>query len=135
MSAAREREEFSKRLTQKLREHGLNAASPTEIAQRFNSHAPEQSVTAQAVRKWLNGEAIPSQPKVRAIAEWIGVSADWLRYGGSGASSPPARQTLAAYRPALSDQELVRRYRRLSMEHQALLAEIIGALSERKFRS
>lgn len=136
MSAAREREEFSRRLTQKLREHGIDAASPTQVAQGFNDRTPQQRVTAQAVRKWLGGDAIPSQPKVKALAAWLGVTADWLRFGESSGPAPAMRQATAPpYRPALSDQELVRRYRKLSGEHQTALAEIITALSERKSRT
>ncbi|HLX81610.1 MAG TPA: helix-turn-helix domain-containing protein [Burkholderiales bacterium] len=135
MSAAREREEFTKRLVQKLRERGIDSSSPTQVAQGFNERAPLQRVTAQAVRKWLSGEAIPSQPKVKAIAAWLGVTTDWLRFGESSGPAPAMRQVLPPYRPALSDQEFLRRYRKLSGEHQTALAEIITALSERKSRA
>jgi transcriptional regulator with XRE-family HTH domain len=134
MSAVREREEFSKRLIQKLRERGIDSSSPTQVAQGFNERTPQQRVTAQAVRKWLSGEAIPSQPKIKAIATWLGVTADWLRFGESSGPAPAMRQVLPPYRPALSDQELLKRYRKLSGEHQTALAEIITALSERKTR-
>ena len=44
----------------------------------LNAHAP---VTTHTVRKWLMGEAIPAQPKLRTLADWLGVSAEWLRFG------------------------------------------------------
>ncbi len=38
-------------------------------------------VTPKATNKWLNGESMPSRAKMLAIAEWLGVSVEWLEYG------------------------------------------------------
>ena len=88
---------FSKRLTQEMKRIGQPVGSPTQIARVFNQNFSGQPVSAQTVRKWLLAEAMPTQPKLLALAAWLGVSAQWLRYG-SGAkveaiSSPTAQQT------------------------------------------
>jgi len=75
---------FSKRLTQELKRIGQPVGSPTQIARTFNQHFSGQPVSAQTIRKWLLAEAVPTQPKLLALAAWLGVSAQWLRYG-SGA--------------------------------------------------
>ena len=75
---------FSKRLTQELKRIGQPIGSPTQIARTFNQNFSGQPVSAQTVRKWLLAEAVPTQPKLLALAAWLGVSAQWLRYG-SGA--------------------------------------------------
>ena len=75
---------FSKRLTQELKRIGQPIGSPTQIARTFNQNFSGQPVSAQTVRKWLLAEAMPTQPKLLALAAWLGVSAQWLRYG-SGA--------------------------------------------------
>lgn len=75
---------FSKRLTQELKRIGQPVGSPTQIARAFNQNFSGQPVSAQTVRKWLLAEAVPTQPKLLALAAWLGVSAQWLRYG-SGA--------------------------------------------------
>lgn len=75
---------FSKRLAQELKRIGQPIGSPTQIARTFNQHFSGQPVSAQTVRKWLLAEAMPTQPKLLALAAWLGVSAQWLRYG-SGA--------------------------------------------------
>ena len=36
-----------------------------------------------AARKWLVGEAIPTQDKMRTLADWLVVPVDWLRFGGA----------------------------------------------------
>lgn len=88
---------FSKRLTQELKRIGQPIGSPTQIARTFNQNFSGQPVSAQTIRKWLLAEAMPTQPKLLALAAWLGVSAQWLRYG-SGAkvettSTLPAQQT------------------------------------------
>jgi hypothetical protein len=56
-------------------------ASATVLARNFNMRYPWQPITVHAARKWLLGEAIPTQDKMRVIAEWLSVSVMWLRYG------------------------------------------------------
>ncbi|MDP4027496.1 MAG: hypothetical protein Q8P42_00790 [Gallionella sp.] len=72
---------FSKRLAQELKRIGQPIGSPTQIARTFNKNYSGQPVTAQTVRKWLLSEGMPTQPKLLALAAWLGVSAQWLRYG------------------------------------------------------
>lgn len=72
---------FSERLSQELKRIGQPIGSPTQIARTFNQHFSGQAVTAQTVRKWLLSEAMLTQPKLLALAVWLGVSAQWLRYG------------------------------------------------------
>ena len=60
---------------------GMPVGSPTQIAREFNQHFSGQPVSAQTVRKWLHAETVPTQPKLLALSAWLGVSAQWLRYG------------------------------------------------------
>ncbi|MBW8078016.1 MAG: hypothetical protein GJU76_08085 [Gallionella sp.] len=94
MTSEQHRVAFSKRLTHELKRIGQPISSPTQIARAFNSHFSGQGVTAQTVRKWLLSEAMPTQPKLLALAAWLGVSEQWLRYG-SGAKMETAA-TLSA---------------------------------------
>lgn len=75
------REAFSQRLRKEIERLGLPLSSPTHIANVFSARFPNMAVTPQTVRKWLLAEAIPTQHKVLALAEWFGISAQWLRYG------------------------------------------------------
>lgn len=41
-------------------------------------------------RRWLNGDALPAQDKLRVLAEWLGVGAEWLRFGSpAGGQAAP----------------------------------------------
>ena len=43
--------------------------------------APSDNVTVQAARKWLLGLSIPTQTKLRVLADWLSVTLEWLRFG------------------------------------------------------
>lgn len=132
MANSQAREEFSRRLRKALQDRGFRIESPTRLAQEFNGDYPDRRVTPQAVRKWLNGEAIPSHDKVRALAEWLEVSPNWLHHGEGGAGHG-AQQPTAPYRN-LPDQELIRRYRKLNARQQQAVGEIITALAAKDRR-
>ena len=95
MTSEQHRIAFSKRLSHELKRVGQPLSSPTQIARAFNQQFSGQAVTAQTVRKWLLAEAMPTQPKLLALAAWLGVSAQWLRYGSGiklEVSAPHAAQ-------------------------------------------
>ncbi|MDR1708821.1 MAG: hypothetical protein LBS70_03785 [Candidatus Accumulibacter sp.] len=90
MQSIKEREAFSRRLKEALKHVGDNGSSPTRLAREFNRRYPGTPVTLHATRKWLNGDAVPAQDKLRVLARWLGVGADWLRFGeGDAAVSDP----------------------------------------------
>lgn len=76
---------FSARLHQSLRNADYSPDSPTQLAREFNIRFSGHRITVHAARKWLVGEAIPTQEKLRTLAQWLGVSAEWLRFGGDAA--------------------------------------------------
>ena len=81
MKAQLERLEFSKRLQQALHNADYSPNSPTRLAREFNLCFAGQPVSVHAARKWLQGESFPTQEKLRALAEWLDVPTDWLRFG------------------------------------------------------
>jgi transcriptional regulator with XRE-family HTH domain len=75
------RQQFSARLKKEFIRVGLPVSSPTQIANEFNARYPAAKVAAQTVRKWLLADAIPTQAKLVGLADWLGVSPQWLRFG------------------------------------------------------
>jgi hypothetical protein len=118
-----EREAFSRRLKEALQAAGNRADSPTTLARAFNRRYPGQPVSVYAARKWLYGEAIPGQDKLRILAEWLGRSSEWLRYGG-GASADIPRETAAM----TLDYELMRAIAALTEPHQMVVCDLVKAL-------
>ncbi|MEJ7804749.1 MAG: hypothetical protein WKG03_02360 [Telluria sp.] len=55
--------------------------SPTAFTRAYNLRADGAAVSPHGARKWLRGEAVPTQEKILALARWLNVHAAWLRFG------------------------------------------------------
>lgn len=125
-----EKQGFTRRLKESLKRAGLGARGATALAREFNLRYHGDPVTAQAVRKWLEGSALPSQDKVRTLARWLDVSAQWLRFGEGERRDERGAQVLkqeaAAYR--VEPTWPTRKFDALNDTHKAMVMEIIAAL-------
>lgn len=130
MTLPDEKQGFSKRLKEAMRRAQVDAASPTRVAREFNLRYHGNPVTTQAVRKWLAGLALPSQDKIRVLAGWLEVPAQWLRFGEAepreGRGGLPARQDDAAYRA--DSAWLEKKFGQLNEPHRKMVVEIVLAL-------
>ena len=120
-----EREGFKLRLQQALGNSHFSTDSPTELARDFNARFDGPAVTVHAARKWLVGEAIPTQDKMRALAQWLGVSVEWLRYGGDERTLPVAKPNTGL---KAEDMKLVTDLRLLTVHDQKIVREIVRLL-------
>jgi hypothetical protein len=119
-----ERDAFSSRLKEALKAAGGRVDSPTALARAFNRRYPGQPVSVYAARKWLYGEAIPGQDKLRVLAEWLGHSSEWLRYGGPTSSERPREMVSSSM-----DYELMRAISALTEPHQVVVRDLVQSLS------
>lgn len=130
MSLMNEKEAFGKRLTRLLNDAGIGIASPTLVAREFNRRYPGKPVTTQAVRKWLNGEAIPAGDKIRILAKWLKASPHWLHYAEGEKTAGVAlkvEEDRALYGES-PDSTLPEDFQRLTPKQKALVCEIVRAL-------
>jgi transcriptional regulator with XRE-family HTH domain len=125
MNASGERILFSQRLQQALKGAHYSPDSPTRLAREFNLRFDGRPVTVHAARKWLIGESIPTQEKLCTMAAWLGVSSEWLRFGGTqdtrSADASDARFDSA-------DIRLIADLHRLDDHHRQLAREFIRML-------
>lgn len=130
MNSSIEREGFSERLQHALRNADYSPDSPTQLAREFNIRFEGRAITVHAARKWLVGEAIPTQEKLRALAQWLGVPAEWLRFGSgempTGAGNKGQADTQSRFDSA--DVKLLADLQRLDAHHQMLAREFIRTL-------
>ena len=126
MALADEKQGFSKRLRDSLKRAGVRHGSPAGIAREFNLRYEGTPVTPQAVRKWLAGQSLPSQDKMRALALWLEASPQWLRFGEGEGAAQRLRQETAGYRVEAS--WVAKKYETLSDAHKKMAVEIILAL-------
>jgi transcriptional regulator with XRE-family HTH domain len=128
MNSTNEREGFSERLQQALKNAHYSPDSPTRLAREFNIRFEGRPITVHAARKWLVGEAIPTQEKLRMIAQWLGVPADWLRFGGATGTPDGEGGNGAGPRFESADVKLIADLQRLDEHHRQLAREFIRML-------
>jgi transcriptional regulator with XRE-family HTH domain len=128
-SAASERLSFSERLQQTLRQREHAPDSPTQLAREFNLRYEGKSVTAHAARKWLAGDAIPTQEKMRVLAQWLGVSAAWLRFGGPDAGANVPSNDDQSGRIKQKHLALIENLERLDDRHQQIVLSLVRQLA------
>ena len=127
MNPSIEREGFSERLQLALKNADYSPDSPTQLAREFNIRFEGRPITVHAARKWLVGEAIPTQEKLRTLANWLGVPAEWLRFG-AGPAHPDGPAAHVPSRIPSPDLKLIADLQRLDEHHQALAREFIRML-------
>lgn len=120
-----EKQAFSDRLLAALKSAGVAIASPTRLALQFNLQHHGKPVTAQAVRKWLSGQAIPSHDKLLTLAMWLNIPPSALRFGEEISNVHQANATHSSKRPEL---ELAQDIIKLSPEHQLMVKAVVATL-------
>jgi transcriptional regulator with XRE-family HTH domain len=128
MNSSNERESFSQRLQQALKNAHYSPDSPTRLAREFNIRFDGRPITVHAARKWLVGEAIPTQEKLRMIAQWLGVPAEWLRFGGPEEGAPAGEGGNGLSRFESADVKLIADLQRLDEHHRQIAREFIRML-------
>ena len=97
-----ERRFFSDRLTTALIA-ARQPITPSAFTREFNLRADGAMVTVHGARKWLLGEAFPTQEKIHIRARWLNIKAAWLRFGD--AQNDKSRRGTAP--PDLSSENLI----------------------------
>ncbi len=128
MATATETEAFAQRLKQALEGSGVRA-SPTVVANEFNLRYWGRSITPHTARNWLLGKAIPTQDKLRVLADWLQVSPDALRFGSLSTVSKNAAADANFERLDMADREMLHRYLALTVGDRKTVREVVTALS------
>lgn len=121
---------FSSRLQKALKDAGYSAYGPTELAHQFNIRFAGHPISVHAARKWLMGDAIPTQDKIRVLSEWLMVPTEWLRFGGNYTGGDPASLDNVdhAYSRLVADVQRLAPYnRKLVFEFVRLISRLSEA--------
>lgn len=102
--------------------------SPTVVANEFNLRYWGRSVTPHTARNWLLGKSIPTQDKLRVLADWLQVGPDELRFG-QVASVPKVTENMDMGGDLnMADREMLNRYMSLSVQDRKTAREVVAAL-------
>ncbi len=123
LSAQRERHEFSERLISSLKKSNI-PVRVVEIHKLFLKNNKNISISTHAIRKWLLGESIPTQEKLRVLSDILLVEPNWLRYG-----EETANLKINKFNKLNSNQlKLLTEFEKLSFNQKKYILEIIQAL-------
>lgn len=124
-SVTGERAAFTARLIQSLHDAGW-PATPTALQRAVNQRTADDAVTVHGVRKWLIGEAIPTQARIHALAGWLDVSPHWLRYGAGAEAGHQRRGSHPHLSPA--DLALLADLGRLDADARQLVDKLVAVM-------
>lgn len=117
-----DKEQFSERLKFAIKQRYKESLKTSDIANRFNLRHKNESVTQQAVHRWLNGQSIPTQDKIQTLAEWLNVSEEWLKHG--------VNKRLDGQELTALDEMMLKHFGRLSEKNKKLLIELAKELEQ-----
>ena len=122
--AIEERAEFSARLILAL-EKANKSTRIVDVWREFNALNAHAPVSHVAARKWVLGQSLPTQEKLRTLADWLGVSVAWLRFGDD--TGDKKARSLSA-----QEQALVTEYRKLARLEKIHLLQLTRAMTASK---
>lgn len=115
---------FAQRLRDAMQAAGYEA-KPSVLEREFNLHYMGQPMTLHGVRRWLLGESLPRQDKLVALAEWLRVPPQELRYGAE--IEKRVQQERARWDEGISHQEreVFQAYLNLPIPQRKVVREVI----------
>lgn len=115
---------FAHRLRDAMQAAGYEA-KPSVLEREFNLHYMGQPMTLHGVRRWLLGESLPRQDKLVALAEWLRISPQELRYGAE--AEIRVKQERARWDEGISHQEreIFEAYLNLPVPQRKVVREVI----------
>ena len=126
MPKVSESQQFADRLRSALESAGVRA-SPTLVANAFNLRYHGRSITPHTARNWLLGKVMPTQDKLRVLAEWLQVSPDELRFGRAPGKTYVFEMNAGPIEMALADREMIDRYLSLSQTERKIIRDVVSA--------
>jgi hypothetical protein len=117
---------FTKRLRQAMQDAGYEVR-PVVLEREFNLRYWGRSVSFQAVRRWLQGEAVPTQDRLQVLAEWLCVDAHWLRFGESLTVSVSEKPAQWNSKLAPEEREAIEAFLALPPDKRKLFGQLMKA--------
>lgn len=120
---------FSQRLKEIMLNNGYELR-PIVIEREFNQRYWGKSISFQAARRWLHGEAIPTQDRLQVLAEWLEVDPHWLRFGENLFGSVQQQRKRWDAKMTPQERETIELFMKLPPEKRKIVGEIIKAFAK-----
>lgn len=124
-----EKKEFSERLRAAMQAQRLEV-SGAMLEREFNLHWLGKPVRRQTAWKWLNGEAIPTQDRLQALAKWLKIDSHQLRFGSHVQTYLQAEQKRWDEGAGYLERETFDAFLQLAPEQRKIVREVILAFGK-----
>lgn len=125
-----EAQRFSDRLKESMRNAGYDIR-PVIVEREFNLRYWGRSVSFQAVRRWLQGEAIPTQDRLQVLADWLAVDPHWLRFGEHIKLAEPLEPTYRTHSKLTPEErEAIEAFLALPPDKRKLFGQLMKACKQ-----
>lgn len=122
------KEKFAQRLREAMERAGYEA-KPSVLEREFNLRYWGKPMTLHGVRRWLLGEAMPSQDKLEALAEWLMLSPQELRFGDEVAKRVDQRRARWDEVVGYQERETFEAFINLPAPQRKVVREVILAFA------
>jgi hypothetical protein len=123
------KEAFAKRLAEAMTAAGYEP-KPAVLEREFNTrHWGAKPMTLHGVRRWLLGQTMPGQDKIKTLADWLRVPIHELQFGANNrleSPRPPWDQGLGGYQ----DREIFETFLKLPVPQRKVVREVIMAFAQ-----
>lgn len=122
------RQKFAERLQDALKQAGY-ADKPAVLEREFNLRYWGKPVTLHGVRRWLKGEALPTEDKLQVLAKWLRIDPRTLRFGEEVPSQIKRQQALYDAVPH-QEREAIETFLELSPARRQLIRDVIMTFAQ-----
>ena len=100
---------------------------PSVLEREFNTRYWGKPMTLHGVRRWLKGETMPSNDKIKVLAEWLGEAPQDLGFGEGSSMKNVAEKPQAIWSASYGyqDRELMEAFQSLPVAQRRLVREVI----------
>ena len=118
--------QFAFRLRQAMQRRGY-PPRPSVLEREFNTRYWGKPMTLHGVRRWLKGETMPGNDKIKVLAEWLGEAPQDLGFGEGSVMKVAAdeRQGRWSASYGYQDRELMEAFQSLPVAQRRLVREVI----------
>ena len=122
------RQHFARELVRALERAGYEA-KPAVLEREFNLRYRGDPVTYHGVRRWLQGETLPTLDKLQLLSGWLGVVIEPFVASTQGHATeeiPPQ------YIASETDQDVIQAYLCLTAEQRKVVGQMVFLLAQQR---
>lgn len=126
--SSQEKLAFAQRLMDAMQAAGYEP-KPAVLEREFNTRHWGKPMTLHGVRRWLRGETLPPQDKLRTLAEWLKLTPQELQFGRDVAHRVESPRQRWGTEIGYQDRELFEAFLKLPVPQRRVVREVILAFA------